>query len=41
MGYRISARLRPISGIVCGLGIAAIWLSVVWVLWNYLFSLYP
>jgi len=33
------ARLRPISGIACGLGIVAIWLSVVWVLWNYLLSL--
>jgi hypothetical protein len=39
--HRISASLRPISGIACGLGIVAIWLSVMWVLWNYLLSLFP
>jgi len=39
--YRTLPWMRSISGIVCGLAIAAIWLSVMWVLWDYLFSLYP
>jgi hypothetical protein len=39
--HRTPAWLRPISGIACGLGIVAIWLSVMWVLWNYLLSLFP
>ena len=36
------ARLpNTISGIACRLGIVVIWLCVLWVLSNYLFSLYP
>jgi hypothetical protein len=39
--YRTSSWMRAISGSVCRLAIVAIWLSVGWVLWNYLLSLYP
>jgi len=40
--HRTSAWLpNALSGIACGLAIVAIWLSVVWVLWNYLLSLFP
>jgi len=37
--YRTLPWMRSISGMVCGLAIVVIWLSVGWVLLKYLFSL--